>query len=122
MSKSAKGRHPNSLANLAKRKKFEVGNTASSNRRSFDRNFVEILKSEITEDVAASIVKKLISMARHGNIKAIDLILERLHGKVPIVQVNQPPTRTSITINHSVVGHDDAQVVKSDSIEGQNII
>ncbi len=81
----ASGANPNSRANLVQfsgRSRNEVeqiqaegGRRSGVTRRKF-KTFREEMKQELTADRGANIVNRLITMAEHGNINAIKLVMQ----------------------------------------------
>lgn len=77
------GKHPNSLAALGNRSGIKY---PGAGRKKNTGSIKEKIKSELTKKNQADglfIARRLINMAKAGDIKAIEIIMERMDGKVP---------------------------------------
>ena len=83
-------KHPNSLANLKpfnslteseQRALRSKGGKASAKARALKRSIREDLKEQATPEIIASINKRLLSMAEHGNLRAYELVRDGLGEK-----------------------------------------
>lgn len=80
------GEHPNSKANLAKGKRFNEENARemakkSHEARATNRSLNADLREQCTPEVLAEINKRLLQMAKHGNLKAYELLRDGLGEK-----------------------------------------
>lgn len=93
----ARGEHPNSRANLKpfteltekeQRKIARAGGKASGEARAVYKSLNADLREQATPEVLADINKRLLQMAKHGNLKAYELLRDGL-GEKPVEKHEQ---------------------------------
>lgn len=94
-----RGQHPNSRANLAKGHQFNEETARKAQQKSAEvkrayRSLNEDLREQATPEVLADINKRLLQMAKHGNLKAYELLRDGL-GEKPIERKEATISTTS---------------------------
>lgn len=88
-----RGEHPNSRANLAKGHPFNEETARKAKEKSDEakavyRSLNADLREQCTPEVIKDINKQLVQMARHGNLKAYEILREGI-GEKPVERREQ---------------------------------
>ena len=96
----ARGEHPNSRANLAKGHQFNEETARKAQEKSAEvkrvyRSLNADLREQCDEETLRAINDRLLQMAKHGNLRAYELVRDGL-GEKPVdkheVNVNEDPS------------------------------